>query len=213
MLVSPAQVMNDFAQKHYTSITFLPFSRFWMPLLGSFVAKNFNPFGILPINSVSKICKDIPIIIIHNIGDINVPINGARQFYCALKQNGHENVYLIEVDAGNRHLFTLTDKKQEVIEDEFNFLEIYNLKEVEDIHRIKKINAIQAIYAKYGLPVDPSFFKDGTDLTVYQPSIKDVKQRIAKSVKNSEKIKKVIDLSAVLIASGLLVYKLLSRPC
>ncbi len=60
-----------------------------------------NPQGVFPINVVEKIPTDMPIMLIHSKKDRTVPINSSRRLYIKLKETGHENIYLVELQSGN----------------------------------------------------------------------------------------------------------------
>lgn len=111
--------------------------------------------GIQPINVASGIDKSIPIMLVHSEEDAIIPLNASRELYIALKQAGHEHVYLLELQKG-AHAALLWGPQGELYR-----------------------NVIHAFYKHYNLVHDAEFAKD-IDLKVYQPSISIVTTRIAK---------------------------------
>ncbi len=63
--------------------------------------QGYNKLGIKPIESVAKIDKNLPILFIHSKKDAFVPAESSRILYNKLKAQGHEHVYLLELESGN----------------------------------------------------------------------------------------------------------------
>ncbi|MGC2310952.1 MAG: hypothetical protein WA432_04995 [Candidatus Babeliaceae bacterium] len=98
----------------------------------------------------------------HNVDDIQLSINDARQLYCILRKNHNENVYLFETNADKAHINILNYDNEE--------------------EKIRKIAAIQTIYKKHGLPHHEM---GEVNLQQFQPSIEDIQQKIDESTGKS----------------------------
>ncbi|MFA6066633.1 MAG: hypothetical protein WC707_05635 [Candidatus Babeliaceae bacterium] len=169
-------------------ITYLPFTRAWLPLAAKIVAfPTYNPFGKQAVTSAKKISPNIPVIIMHNHADPQLSINDAREVYCSLVENGHNSAYLLEVDSQHQAHLDILDY---------------------DIERFKKIAAIQAIYRKHNLPYSKKINITGIDLAKFQPSAKNIREKINNSTGTNRLIRNTIDITATGMLVGYLSYLL-----
>jgi hypothetical protein len=173
-------------------ITYLPFSRFWIPRIGRLLFPTYNPFGMQAIQSAKKISPNIPVIIMHHHKDPQLSINDARQLYCVLKKNGNDKTYLLEINNNFRSHFDILD----------SYYDQPHLKQI-------KLNAIQAIYKKQNLPHTSFEDIDQFDLTPYTPSIQEVERRIYDSTWKSRYLRNAIDITSGSLILGYLGYKYL----
>ncbi len=90
-----------------------------------------------PIDLVSNIRKDLPILIICSKEDFQVPWHSSEQLYQKLKESGHDNVHLLVVPKG-AHAHIITGKSGDIYQ-----------------------AGTHAFCAKYGFPHDPELAKQG----------------------------------------------------
>jgi predicted esterase len=112
----------------------------------------FDPDGIEPLKIIDKINSKIPIIIIHSKTDDLVSINESRKLYIKRKQQGVNNIYLVELESGH-HANVLWGPDGQAYQ-----------------------NAIHAFYKEYGFPYDKELAKR-VILKDFQPTVETVKQR------------------------------------
>lgn len=137
----------------------------WIPyskeLAYKIAKKNFpllNIDGIVPLNIVSKISKEIPIIIIHSQRDKTISIDSSRNLYLAFLNAGHPHVYFLELASGDH------GKLLQGIEG--------------DLYR----NVVHAFYKKYNLPCNPLFAQIGETMLRYcQPTVDEIHRRMRKT--------------------------------
>jgi hypothetical protein len=174
-------------------LAYLPFARFWVPWLAKvFVFPTYKPHGKQVFSSAKKLSPNIPIVIMHDKNDPQLSINDARKTYCALKsrESDQNNVYLLEVEAPHglgRHI---------------------------DILRNNPVQqaALQVIYKKHGLPYKQNIDTANVDLTLYQPSVKEVRSRINKSSRLSFWIRSIVDTLAATAITGAVYLRYCQRP-
>lgn len=173
---------------------YAPFVRVWAPVVAKIVAfPCYNPWwGAQAITSSKKLSPDLPVIIIHGKRDGVCPINGARACYCAIKEQGNKNVYLMEVD-NNKHY--------EVLESHLCADDVTNAET-----KRKKAD-LQTIYERLNLPTDSSLKHDddGTPTAAYiqatyQPSIEQVRQRSKVTDRCTRVTRNIIDTCSILVA-------------
>lgn len=134
----------------------------WLPTsLLSVVAKTsmfpeYQRHGLNALDSAHKLSPRIPVILMHNIQDIHLSIDDARQLYCVLKKDNRDNVYLFEVDTPRAHVNLLYFDQNKA--------------------SLDKRAALQAIYKKHGLPYVSTYIPD---LKQFQPSVEQVKERMS----------------------------------
>lgn len=88
------------------SLAKIPFSYYWMPYVAKVHFPLYWPGGKQPIKSVEKISTNLPIVIIHSEGDMQLSFNDACALYYGLRQR-NENVYLLPFK-GKAHLNILS---------------------------------------------------------------------------------------------------------
>jgi len=115
--------------------------------------------GISPIQTVKSIPKTIPIMLVHSAEDRIIPLNHTRVLYVALKKQGHNHVYLVELDQGSHAKI---------------------IRNPDDA--LPYCKAVHAFFKKYSLPYNTTW-AEGVDLQTFQPSIKTVLQRIEQTEK------------------------------
>lgn len=96
--------------------------------------------GMAPINNVSKIPKDIPILLITSRVDESVPYHCTLNLYRALKANNHEKVYILVLNR-SCHVGYICDDKEDK--------EIYEA-------------VVHAFYKHFNLPYDKNLSKKGS---------------------------------------------------
>jgi len=183
-------------------VTYLPFARFWAPWVAKpVVFPTYKPYGQQVFSSIKKISPNIPMVMMHDQNDPQLSVNDARQAYINAKKAGHQRAYLMETNCGEPRHFDLLGGNWGIEKD------------------VKKIAALQAIYKKEGLPfatttvksrsetVDLTQMINETDLTEYQPSVKDVQRRINRSTRLSFWTRNVIDTLAFAGIAGGIYYK------
>lgn len=134
----------------------------WLPFsmqIGMKIAQSQFPDldvkGIFPLDTIVKLPKDIPIILIHSKKDKVIPIKSSRKIYLVLKSLGYENIYLLELSEG------LHGKLMQGPE-----AEIYQ-------------NVVHAFYKKCNLPCNDMLALKGEPfLPLCQPSIPEIVYRI-----------------------------------
>jgi hypothetical protein len=96
-------------------IMYLPYAESWTPYLARFLRFPwYCPSGPQPIKGLSRIAKDLLVIIAHSHDDPRVPLNHALALYYGLKENGND-VYLFSKE-GSRHTHVLESSDGTVIQ-------------------------------------------------------------------------------------------------
>ncbi len=95
-----------------------------LPYLAKLLFWSYSPTGEKPIDALDEIDKTIPIYIMHNARDPQVPYSNGAALYACLKQMGHKNVYLSKSgDEGGfgfgKHLHLRDQKDKENIQSMF----------------------------------------------------------------------------------------------
>lgn len=159
-------------------LSFLPFSRLWLPLLAKgTVLPSYNPLGVQALSSAKKLSANIPVIIIHERRHPDFPINDARKYYRELKAQGNTNAYLMEL---------ATD----------------------DSSGASNLEALQAIYRKHRLPVDQDLSSNTPiDFKKFQPEISQIDKQIKATNGYQPLIRNLIDLTCGAAIIGGLYYK------
>lgn len=104
--------------------------------------------GICPLDAVSSIQKDMPILLVCSKEDTTVPYQSTVELYKKLKESGHEHVYILILNTG-KHSKLLSDILGELYQ-----------------------NTVHAFYKKYNLPHNPLFAAKGQkSLECCQPPI------------------------------------------
>ncbi|MFC1842455.1 hypothetical protein ACFLYU_02240, partial [Candidatus Dependentiae bacterium] len=85
----------------------LPLSYYWLPYCAKFMFPFYWPGGKQVIKTLENFPNDIPVIIIHSRGDMQLSHRGALALYHGLRSNGNNNVYLIDPH-GDRHIQILS---------------------------------------------------------------------------------------------------------
>ena len=117
-----------------------------------------NPKGLFPINVVEKIPTHLPIMLVHSKKDKTVPINSSRRLYIKLKETGHKNLYLVELQSGNHGKLLFGPDA-----DFYNYV-------------------VHAFYKKYNLAHHHEFAQRGQNLLqLCQPAISEVALRMKKT--------------------------------
>lgn len=183
---------------HAPFAPYLPFARLWLPWAAKAVAlRGYNPLGTTTIELAKKLSPTLPVVIMHNQGDTELSINDAREYYCALREQGNNNAYLMEIDNGKAHCEVLSEYYREDGYPE----------------RHDKIRDLQAIYKKHGLPSKPqgNSYEPIDDhnspfhfTQEYQPSVQEVRRRISKTTGYKNILRNTIDImSGALILGGI----------
>lgn len=124
---------------------------------------NININGYFPFDLVEKIPLDIPVLLVHSKKDKVVPVKSSRQLYLKLKEAGHQDIYLAELASG------LHGKLTQSLDADYYF------------------SLVHAFYKKYNIHHDPEYAGKGTMLLSHcQPSINEIKQRLASKRMNDE---------------------------
>lgn len=98
---------------------------------------SYDKKGIKPIDSITKLSKDIPIIFIHSKKDEIIPIAASRSLYRMLYFSGYQKVHIFELDYA-RHNNATTG-----------------------IDSVNYQRVIHAFYKNYGFPHDAQLAKEG----------------------------------------------------
>lgn len=168
------------------ALTYLPFSRLWVPWVAKFKFPTYNPLGKQAISSAKKISPNIPVVIMHAPNDPETSINDSRRLYCKLRENGNQNAYLFEIDT-----------EKEVHVDLFDH----------DRQKDRKIAALQAIYKKHNLPHNSGMVIPNVVPQEVQPPVEEVRQRI----KNHDWKKRYVRNAIDILSAGLELGYLYSR--
>ena len=118
--------------------------------------KNYQMNGIQPIDAISNLNKNIPILLVHSKEDTIIPINNSRDLYTKLRQSGHNQVFLLELDHGN-HAALLKGPQG-----------------------LLYAQVVHAFFKRYKIPHD-DLLATGVNLDEYQPSINLAPENILKS--------------------------------
>lgn len=111
--------------------------------------------GFFPLETIIKLPKSLPVILIHSKKDRVIPIKSSRKIYLVLKSLGYEEIYLVELSHG-LHGKLMQGKDAELYQ-----------------------NIIHAFYKKYNLPHNNTFALKGEPfLALCQPSMAEVIYRI-----------------------------------
>lgn len=129
----------------------------WSKQIGLGIANKMFPAldtqGIFPINVVSRIPNDLPILLVHSRQDSVVPTNSSRKIYKRLIETGHFNTYYLELASGE-HARLLCGPEG----------------------RLYK-NVVHAFYKKFSLPHDANAAQQATHLLNYcQPTIDEMRR-------------------------------------
>lgn len=125
----------------------IPFSYYWLPYPASLACPSYVPGGKQAIKSIEHIPTNLPVIIAHSEGDIQLPVSGARALYYRLRERGNENVYLI-LKQGIQHIYVLGNQNG------------------------NDAAVVQAILTKHNLLLADDKTKKEMDLAPYQPDHK-----------------------------------------
>ena len=151
-----------------SKLTYIPFSRAWIPAIGKILFPSFNPlWGATSLKSAKNVPDNVPVVIMHDTKDFQLSINDSRRLYLELIKNNKE-AYLFEtVSSRGSHLNILSE-----IKDKTEALE-YKA-------------ALQQIYKNNNLPFDEQLLKDKEviDLSKFQPTEQVVQAKIAKDTSN-----------------------------
>lgn len=140
----------------------------WMPFsekIGmSLAAKRFpdlNINGLFPLNTVSNINKNIPILLVHSQKDAVIPITSVYMLYRALRASGHNHVYLFEIPSGDHGKLMFSRSA------------------------LAYQNVVHAFYKKYDLPHHVQSAHKGERILKYcQPTMQEITYRLyRKSIK------------------------------
>ena len=101
------------------------------------IFRQYKKDGMCPIDLVSDIRKELPILIVCSKEDLQVPWHSSEKLYQKLKKSGHDNVHLLVVPKG-MHAHIITGKSGDVYQ-----------------------AGAHAFCAKYGLPHDTALALEG----------------------------------------------------
>lgn len=136
----------------------------WMPFskkIGMKLAQqrfhDLNINGLFPINTVTKINKNIPILLVHSQKDAVIPITSVYTLYIALRTSGHDHVYLLDLPSGDHGKLMFSS------------------------NALAYQNVVHAFYKKYNLPHHAQSAYKGEKILKYcQPTIQEIKYRLYK---------------------------------
>jgi len=137
----------------------IPFFETVAHKLATTIFPQYQTNGLQPIDTIDQIDSEIPMLLIHSIQDEVTPINSSRQLYIKRKQQGCNNVYLLELPSG-QHVYCLWRKED-------SSGEIFQ-------------NVVHRFLKQYDFPYNKEF-ADKVNLEAYQPPIKEVFEKIANS--------------------------------
>lgn len=139
-------------------VNWIPYSK---EIAYKIAKKNFpllNIDGIVPLDVINRINKEIPILIIHSQRDKTISINSSRNLYSMLIRAGHAHVYLLELASGDHG------------------------KLLQGIEGPLYHSVVHAFYKKYHLPCNPLFAQTGEAMLKYcRPTLDEINKRIRKS--------------------------------
>ena len=143
VLESPFDCVDSIAMSvcHESKLSWIPGIKKCGCSLMSFIFCKYKPDGIRPIDCVSKIRKDLPILIIISAKDGLVPVWSSINLYQELRNTGHTNVYLVIFDDG-KHAKLINHPKNGIV------------------YR----QVTHAFYQKFNLPHDPQLASLGANL-------------------------------------------------
>ncbi len=122
---------------------------------------------VYPISSIEHIDRNLPVLLVVRRNDIFYRKNGARLLYIKLKQAGHPNVYLLDLE------------------------DILGDSAVTSTHVY--VEAVHAFYKKYDIPYDILLATEGQQyLAQAQPSIESIEQTILRSYVDNAFAQKVL---------------------
>jgi len=104
------------------------------------IFQKYDTNGIQPRDVITKIPKDLPILIVCVKNDHRVPFSSTIEVYRLLRKSGHKNVHLLVFESGKHGKFVLGKNR--------------------DAYR----DVAHAFYKKYGLPYDKKTAKTGNYL-------------------------------------------------
>ncbi len=134
---------------HETRCSWVPGFKKYGPSLLPFIFCKYNPQGIRPIDCISAIRQDLPILIICSLQDMLVPAWSSLNVYTLLRETGHYNTFLLMIPEG-RHAKLITHAHAGPL---------YQ-------------NMVHAFYRKFELPYNPLFAEQGAPLlAASQPDI------------------------------------------
>jgi hypothetical protein len=155
VLGSGSSAISHTAKSEYPIIGSTLFPRFLLPVGAKWAMfPSYKIWGKAALSSAKKISPNIPVIIMHHVGDPQLSVQDARDLYQILRKQS-DRVYLFEVNNDMRA-----------------HINILNTESTDE--RLKKIAALQAIYKKYQLPFTQ--MDHPVNLEEFQPSIKAVKK-------------------------------------
>lgn len=124
----------------------------------------YNPNGIQPIDTIDKISKDIPLLIVCSKKDMLIPYASSINLYKKLIASGHTKAYLFVTDEG----------------------EHANILWGTDGGRYR--NVVHAFYKKYGIPYNDAWANGGYEqFKLCQPSLADLNAPNAASSLNDKR--------------------------
>lgn len=139
---------------HTTKLGWIPGMKKNSLSIASLVFCKYKPNGIRPIDLCTHIHKDLPILIICSQEDRLVPFWSSLNIYCALRESGHTNTYILILPHG-RHAQLIHHPTQG---------NIYQ-------------QVVHAFYKKFNLPHDPILAQQGELLfSKCQPEIEQVRE-------------------------------------
>lgn len=118
--------------------------------------KNYQINGVQPIDAISNLNKNIPLLLVHSKEDAIIPINNSRHLYTKLREAGHDQVFLLELDQG-KHAALLKGPQG-----------------------LLYAQVVHAFFKRYNIPYD-DVLAAGINLEEYQPSISLVTEKIQTS--------------------------------
>lgn len=191
-VINGNEAIRHTVANRFPVLSYIPFSRIWLPWIAKTQLPAYHPLGKQAISMSDKIPKNIPVILLHAIGDPEVPVNTTRKFYQALIKNGHQNVYLFEVPVEQHLELLYSDKQQDLL------------------------NGILRIYDELDIPFPLKYTYDTTsnNIEFYKPSSEEVSKRIQTSPEAKRKnIQNTIDITCLCppVGVGYLLYKTMHR--
>ncbi len=128
----------------------------------SVALRNYSRSGIKPIDVAKHIPTTLPIFIMHSKEDEVIPYTHSLRVYSDLKEVGHNDVYLLQLDCGGLHCQTFFESSQ----------------------RQEARLWVRAFLEKHGLPTENTragtATRDVSFLEELQPSIEEVREQLAR---------------------------------
>lgn len=182
ILGSPESAIMHSAELEFAPVAYLPFARLWLPfMVRNTMFRAYNPKQPNTIENIKKISPNLPVLMMHNDKDMQLPIYSARSAYKSLVESGHKNAYFIEVSGKAPYHFDILDPAC-------------------DPEHKEHISAIQAIYKKHDLPHDQQLLPEAAvDLSKYQ-----IDPKALSDIDPKRRLRNYIDTASIAASIGII---------